>query len=84
VTAGPDPDALRDLMAERLTGYVELWEQAAAKLGSGDYHADDLVDDWFRWMGMVARDTTATAVMAFGGMAAPGTAAGEGPEGRAG
>jgi hypothetical protein len=84
VTAAYDPESLRDLMADRLTGYVELWEQAGAKLARGDYHAEDLVDDWFRWMGMVARDTTASAVVAFGGMAAPGTAAGEGPEGRAG
>jgi hypothetical protein len=56
-----DPDDFTAFLGERLTRYVDLWGSASGKLSAGDYHAEDLVDDWFRWVGMVARDATATA-----------------------
>jgi hypothetical protein len=46
-------------------GYVELWQGATRKLSEGTYRSDDLLDDWFRWCGMVARDTTAAATLLF-------------------
>jgi hypothetical protein len=58
-----DPDDLTAFLGERLTRYVDLWKSASAKLSTGDYHADDLVDDWFRWIGMVVRDATATVTI---------------------
>lgn len=58
-----DADDLTGFLGERLTRYVDLWESARAKLSAGDYHAEDLVDDWFRWIGMVARDATAAATL---------------------
>jgi hypothetical protein len=51
------------LLGERLHRYIDIWESASAKLSSGTYHSDDLVDDWFRWVGLLARDATATATM---------------------
>ena len=55
-----------DLLGPRMAQYVDLWESAQAKLTAGDYHAEDLVEDWFRWMGLVARDATAAVVVALG------------------
>lgn len=75
----PDP---RALAGERLGQHADLWRSATAKLTRGDYHADDLVDDWFRWVGMVARDTTAAASIVLGGI--PGTAPGSAPGPREG
>jgi hypothetical protein len=43
----PEPEDLAALVGSRLTRYVDLWESASAKLSTGSYHADDLVDDWF-------------------------------------
>ena len=42
-----EPEDLAALVGSRLTRYVDLWESASAKLSTGSYHADDLVDDWF-------------------------------------
>lgn len=63
------PDDLAALVGSRLTRYVDLWESASAKLSSGSYHADDLVDDWFHWLGMVTRDTAAAATLIVSGLA---------------
>lgn len=59
----PGTDDVAEVLRERLHRYVDLWESASAKLSAGTYHADDLVDDWFRWVGLVARDATATAAL---------------------
>jgi hypothetical protein len=59
----PGPDDLTALLGRRLGRYVELWDSANAKLSTGTYHADDLVDDWFRWVGLVAQDATAAAAL---------------------
>ena len=61
-----DADDIAELLGERLQRYVDLWNSANAKLSAGTYHAEDLVDDWFRWVGLVARDATATATLIFG------------------
>lgn len=74
-----EPEDLAALVGSRLTRYVDLWESASAKLSTGSYHADDLVDDWFHWLGMVSRDTAAAATLILGGMAG---AASEGAAGR--
>lgn len=58
-------EALGDLLRQRMAGYAELWQGAAGKLSEGTYRSDDLLDDWFRWCGMVARDTTAAATLLF-------------------
>jgi hypothetical protein len=65
----PGPDDLAALVGSRLTSYVDLWESASTKLSSGSYHADDLVDDWFHWLGLVSRDAAAAATLIFGGLA---------------
>jgi hypothetical protein len=61
-------DDLGALVRSRLEQYVDLWGSAGAKLTNGTYHAEDLVDDWFRWLGMVARDSTAAATLIVGRM----------------
>jgi hypothetical protein len=57
------PEDINALVAGRLARYVELWGAASSKLATGRYHADDLVEDWFRWVGLVAQDTTAAATL---------------------
>ncbi|MGH9229106.1 MAG: hypothetical protein ACRD07_10360 [Acidimicrobiales bacterium] len=74
-----EPEDLAALVGSRLTRYVDLWESASAKLSTGSYHADDLVDDWFHWLGMVSRDTAAAATLILGGLA---DAAGQGAAGQ--
>lgn len=64
MTAPPGPDDLRPLVGQRMTQYVALWEEASAKLAAGTYRSEDLVSDWFRWMGLAARDATATWAVA--------------------
>jgi hypothetical protein len=54
------------LAAERLGEYVELWQSATAKLLRSEYHAEDLIDDWFTWWGKVLRDTTAAMTVVWG------------------
>ena len=61
----PGPEDLAALVGRRLGRYVDLWDSANSKLSAGTYHADDLVDDWFRWVGLVAQDTTAAATLIF-------------------
>jgi hypothetical protein len=63
------PEDLTALVGSRLSRYVDLWESASAKLSSGSYHADDLVDDWFQWVGLVSRDAAAAATVMFSGLA---------------
>ena len=58
-----DPRDLADLAGRRLARYAELWDSANSKLSTGSYHSEDLVDDWFRWVGLVAQDTTAAATL---------------------
>ena len=58
-----DLDDLTALIGKRLTRYVDLWESTSAKLSTGTYHAEDLADDWFRWVGLAARDTTAAVAI---------------------
>jgi hypothetical protein len=64
--AASDADDIAELLGERLERYVDLWNSASAKLSAGTYHAEDLVDDWFRWVGLVSRDATATAALMLG------------------
>lgn len=47
----------------RLERYVELWDSANSKLSTGRYHAEDLVDDSFRSVGMLVQDATAAATL---------------------
>lgn len=61
--AGPAPA----ILAGRLDEYRQLWERAATRLVHEEYHAEDLVDDWFNWWGKVVRDTTAMAALAWRG-----------------
>jgi hypothetical protein len=56
---------------DRWTRYVDLAAASGAKLTAGDYHADDLVDDWFRWVGLVAQDVTAAVTLVVRVAAAP-------------
>jgi hypothetical protein len=64
--AASDADDIAELLGERLERSVDLWNSASAKLSAGTYHAEDLVDDWFRWVGLVSRDATATAALILG------------------
>ena len=76
MTAPPGPDDLRPLVGQRMTQYVALWEEASSKLAAGSYRSEDLVSDWFRWMGLATRDATATWAVAFGPAAAAPASAG--------
>jgi hypothetical protein len=49
------------LAARRAAEYVELWEHTMARLANSEYHAEDLLDDWFAWWGKLVRDSTASA-----------------------
>ncbi len=49
--------------ADRLARYADLWESASTKLSAGEYRSEDLVDDWFNWLGMAARDATAALTL---------------------
>jgi hypothetical protein len=72
-------DDLTAFVGQRLTRYVNLWESASAKLSTGTYHAEDLADDWFRWVGLAARDVTAVVAVIVRGV--PGSAPGDPPAG---
>jgi hypothetical protein len=73
-------DDVAELLGERLQRYVDLWDSASAKLSAGTYHAEDLVDDWFRWVGLVSRDTTAAAALMFGALRDQASDRGSAPE----
>jgi hypothetical protein len=49
--------------ATRLARYLDLWESANGKLSAGTYRSEDLVDDWFTWVGLAARDATAALTL---------------------
>ena len=68
------PEDLNAFVSARLARYTELWDAASSKLSTSSYHAEDLVDDWFRWVGLVAQDTTAAATLIL--RAASGAASG--------
>jgi hypothetical protein len=53
---GPDP-------AGRVARYADLWAAASAKLAAGSYRSEDLVDDWFAWLGLAAKDATAALTL---------------------
>jgi hypothetical protein len=59
----PGPDDLAEFARERLARYVELWDSANSKLSDRKYHAADLVDDSFRWVGLLAQDAAAAATL---------------------
>jgi hypothetical protein len=73
-------DDIAQLLGERLQRYVDLWGSASAKLSAGTYHAEDLVDDWFRWVGLVSRDATATAALILGAVRDQASERGSAPE----
>jgi hypothetical protein len=73
-------DDITELLGERLQRYVDLWNSANTKLSAGTYHADDLVDDWFRWVGLVSRDATATAALILGAVRDQASERGSAPE----
>ncbi len=73
-------DDIAELLGERLQRYVDLWGSASAKLSAGTYHAEDLVDDWFRWVGLVSRDATATAALIVGAVRDQTSERGPAPE----
>jgi len=54
------------LLARRLAEYIELWEGAATRMTSSTYRSEHLLDDWFRFCGMAARDMTAGAALMWG------------------
>lgn len=61
----PDEGADPARLAGRLDEYRQLWERAAHRLVNEDYHAEDLVDDWFALWGKVVRDATALAAVSW-------------------
>jgi hypothetical protein len=52
-------------IGRRVNEYVDIWEKAASRLLAADYHAEDLVDDWFTWWGKWARDSAAAVTVAW-------------------
>jgi hypothetical protein len=75
-----DADDVAELLGERLQRYVDLWNSASTKLSAGTYHAEDFVDDWFRWVGLVSRDATATAALIVGAVRDQASERGSAPE----
>jgi hypothetical protein len=73
----PRPEDLAAFARQRLERYVELWDSASTKLSRRSYHAEDLVDDSLRWVGMLAQDATAAATLIL--RAASGAAQGRAP-----
>jgi hypothetical protein len=59
----PGPDDFAAFTRERLERYIELWDSVNSKLSERRYHAADLVDDSFRWIGLLAQDTAAAATL---------------------
>lgn len=62
-TDGGDGDGIDARLRSRLSPYLAQYEAASAKLAEGDYHAEDLLDDWFRFVGRMAKDMTAATAM---------------------
>lgn len=58
-----DPIAAAAQMSRRLNEYVDVWERALARLVDADYHAEDLIDDWFSLWGKWVRDITAATAL---------------------
>jgi hypothetical protein len=54
---------LSALFERRLTGYAERFESSLRRLRRGEYHAEDLVDDWSNFVGNSLRDLTAVATI---------------------
>jgi hypothetical protein len=52
-------------MSGRLNEYVDVWERAASRLVKDEYHAEDLLDDWFTLWGKWVRDSTAASALAW-------------------
>lgn len=52
------------LVEQRIGRYRELWDGATSKLSAGEYEPADLVEDWFRWVGMMAQDATTAVTVA--------------------
>jgi hypothetical protein len=52
-------------MSGRLNEYVDVWERAASRLVNDEYHAEDLLDDWFTLWGKWVRDSTAATALAW-------------------
>lgn len=67
--AGPEPDGageppnLERLIASRAAEYLQLWQRAVTKCSTSSYRPADLLDDWFSWCGMAARDATAATAL---------------------
>jgi hypothetical protein len=59
-----DAEDLAALVDERMGRYRELWDSASSKLSAGEYEPADLVEDWFRWVGLVAQDATTAVTVA--------------------
>lgn len=68
------PDRPQDLIGERATEYIGILEAATAKMMTGSYRSEDLIDDWFAWWGRAARDVTAAATLGFKTVAQPSSA----------
>jgi hypothetical protein len=58
-----EPEDASALLRRRLDGYAAQWEHAADKLRRSEYHAEDLLDDWFRLWGNTVRDMTAVGAL---------------------
>jgi hypothetical protein len=78
--AADDPDRgqpdLAGLVARRTKEYLRLWEGAATKLRSSSYRSEDLLEDWFAFLGIAARDMTAAATLCW----RPAAWTGRGPD----
>jgi hypothetical protein len=59
----PGTEDLAEFVGDRLARYLEVWDSANTKLSEGSYHAADLVDDSFRWVGLLAQDAAAAATL---------------------
>jgi hypothetical protein len=81
VSAPEDVARATTQMSGRLNEYVEVWERAASRLVKDEYHAEDLLDDWFTLWGKWVRDSTAATALAWRAYAGEtDVTSGEGPE----
>lgn len=65
-------DDVQALFGRRMTEYQRIWEDATARMLTGNYRSEDLIEDWFSWWGRAARDMTAATTLAFGQFSAAG------------
>ena len=62
-SASDHSDGVSAMFRRRFDEYITQWEGAADKVRRSEYHAEDLLDDCFRFWGNALRDATTIATL---------------------